>query len=105
METTITGRHIEITDAIRDYATEKVAKLPRYYDRVQAIEVIADRSDSHNSLIEIIVGVAHADPFVVKSVGNDLYACIDDAVDKLERQLTDHKKKTRNRKHNVQRPG
>ena len=38
-------------------------------------------------------------PFVAKQQGEDLYACIDDVTDKLERQLTDHKERLRNRKH------
>ena len=99
MQITITGRHIEVTDAMREYASEKVAKLPRYFDRIQSIAVIADKHDSHAYEVEIIVTVEHADPFIGTQAHNDLYACIDDAVDKLERQLTDHKEKLRNRKH------
>ena len=40
MEIVVTGRHMDITPAIREYATEKVSKLPRYFDRIQSIEVI-----------------------------------------------------------------
>jgi len=105
MEMTITGRHLDVTDAIREYAQGKVAKLPRYYDRVTAIELIADRTDHNQHFeVELIVKVERADPFVGKVVGQDLYACIDEAVDKLERQLTDHKEKRRNRKHQPPRP-
>ena len=101
MEITITGRHMDITPAIREYASEKVSKLPRYYDRVQSIEVIAQKTDRHQE-IEIIVHVDRSDPFVCKTTGSDLYACIDEAVEKLERRLTDHKDRLRNRKHNVE---
>ncbi|HEX7009600.1 MAG TPA: ribosome-associated translation inhibitor RaiA [Phycisphaeraceae bacterium] len=99
MEITVSGKHIEITDAIRQYAMEKAAKLPRYFDRVQAIHVLADRSDSHGYLVEILVHVEHRDPFIARSHNEDLYACIDEVMDKMERQLTDHKEKLRNRKH------
>ena len=100
MDINVTGRHLEITPAIRDYAQQKAGKLPRYYDRIQGIEVVTDRGDHHNKYeVEIIVQVDRTDPFVVKTTGEDLYACIDDSVDKLERQLTDHKEKLRNRKH------
>lgn len=101
MEITVSGKHIEITPSIRQYAEEKVAKLPRYYDRVQEIDVIVDKGDNRQQEVEIIVKVEHADPFVVKVKGPDLYACIDDAVNKAERQLSEHKDKVRNRKHNV----
>lgn len=100
MEITISGRHhLEITPAIKQYATEKVGKLPRYYDRVQKIDVVAGRKDSHSHEVEIIVTVEHADPFVARDSGSDLYACIDGVTDKMERQLTDHKNKVRDHKH------
>ena len=101
MEINVIGRHLEITPAIREYAQQKMAKLPRYYDRIQSVEVVADRADHHDEhyAVEIIVQVDRTDPFVAKVAGRDLYACIDASVDKLERQLTDHKEKLRNRKH------
>ncbi len=101
MEIIVTGRHLDITPAIKQYATDKVSKLPRYFDRIQLIEVIVHNTDRHLEL-EIIVHVDKSDPFVCKTTGEDLYACIDESVDKLERRLSDHKAKLRNRKHNVQ---
>ena len=100
MEINVIGRHIEITPSIREYAQNKAGKLPRYYDRIQSIEIVADRADHHNKYeVEIIVQVERTDPFVARVAGEDFYACIDESVDKLERQLTDHKQKLRNRKH------
>lgn len=98
MEIIVTGRHMDITPAIRDYASDKVAKLPRYFDRIQSIEVVAHKNDRQHEM-EIIVHVDRSDPFLCKTAGPDLYACIDEAVNKLERQLTDYKDKLRNRKH------
>jgi putative sigma-54 modulation protein len=82
---TISGRHMDVTEALKNYAEAKVGKLSKYYDRIQEIEVIVNAE--HNALF-----VAHHD-------SGDAYACIDGCVDKLERQLTDHKEKLRNRKH------
>ena len=98
MEITVTGRHIEITPAIRQYATEKVSKLPRYFDRIQSISTVADKKDNHTLEVEIIVQADGHDRFIAKTSGPDLYACIDLAVDKLERQLTDHKERVKSRK-------
>ncbi len=100
MQITVTGRHLEITDAIRQYAEGKVNKLPRYFNRVLAIDVVAAKAEAHAVDVEIKVSVAGHDPFVSKVHGPDLYACIDEAVDKLERQLTDHKEKLRQHKGN-----
>ena len=99
MEISISGRQIEITDPIRDYTEKRVGKLSRYYDRVRSIEVVADKSDRHGFEVETIVHVDQHEPFVAKNQDDDLYACIDQVVEKLERQLTDHKEKLRNRKH------
>jgi putative sigma-54 modulation protein len=60
--------------------------------------VIADRRDNHTFEAEIIVDAEHHEDFVAKASGPDLYACVDSAVDKLERQLTDHKERLRQRK-------
>jgi ribosomal subunit interface protein len=49
--------------------------------------------------VEIIVSAEHVDRFVAKASGNDLYACIDEAAEKMERQLREHKEQVRNRKH------
>ncbi len=103
MEITVTGKHIDITPAIREYAESKAGKLPRYFDRVLSIEVLADKRDRQNYEIEMIVHAEHHEPFVAKGTHTDLYACIDGVADKLERQLTDFKEKLRNRKHTSQR--
>ena len=98
MEIKVTGRHLEITEAIREYAENKAGKLPRYFDRTKAAEIIAERIHDQFE-VEMIAHVDRADPFVAHARGQDLYACIDDLVSKMERQLTDHKDKLRNRKH------
>lgn len=98
MEVTVTGRHMDITPAIRAYAEEKASRLPRFFDRVQAVNVVTDKSDPDFE-VEIRVQADHHDPFIAKTRGADLYACIDTASDKIERQLADHKDKLRNRKH------
>ena len=100
MDIKVVGRHIEVTSATREYAESKAAKMPRYYDRVQTIEFLVGRPDQHRQYeVEIIATVDHTAPFVAKFTGGDLYACIDETVDKMERQLTDHKERLRNHKH------
>ncbi len=99
MQISITGRHCEITGQIRHYAEEKAGKLPRFYDRVQSVEVIVEREGDLFSVEMIAAAAGSQSTFVAKEVGPDILACIDLLVDKLERQLTKHKEKYRNRKH------
>jgi putative sigma-54 modulation protein len=96
---TITGKHVEITDAIRSHAEEKTAKLPKYYNSVNQVEVIIDGGDGGDAIVEIIARAEHSNVFIAKESGQDTYACIDLAVHKLERQLRRKKKKQRNNKH------
>lgn len=96
---TVTGRHLDITPAIRRYAEDKANKLTKYYDLIQEIEVILDGNSDKTKKVEMIVNAEHKSMFIGRQEGEDLYGCIDQVVHKLERQLTDHKERFRNRKH------
>jgi putative sigma-54 modulation protein len=89
---------MEVTEALKSYAEQKANKLLKYFDRIQEIEVIFD-AGKDATRVEMIVNVEHKNMFIAHHDEGDAYACIDGCVDKLERQLTDHKKKVRNRKH------
>jgi putative sigma-54 modulation protein len=95
----ITGKHIDITEALRKHAEEKTSKLPRYYNSINQVEVIIDNGQS-NIEVEIIARGEHSNIFVVKENGQDAYQCIDTAVHKLERQIRRKKTRERNNKHN-----
>lgn len=96
---TITGKHVEITDAIRTHAQEKTEKLPRYYNSINQVEVIIDGNDGSGPSVEVIARAEHSNIFIAKESGEDTYACIDMAVHKIERQLRRKKEKQRNNKH------
>ena len=95
----VSGKHLEITDAIRTYVEEKTAKLPRYYNSINQVEVIIDGSEGGNPSVEIIARAEHSNVFIAKEIGEDIYTCIAQAVRKLERQLRRKKEKQRNNKH------
>ena len=96
---TITGKHIEITEAIRKYAEQKTSKLPKYYDSINQIEVIIDGSGAGSISVEIIARAEHSKVFIVTETFKDAYKCIDAAVRKLQRQLKRKKGKERDNKH------
>jgi putative sigma-54 modulation protein len=96
---TISGRHLEITDAIRSYAEEKTSKLPRYYNSITSVEVVLEGNEGGNQSVEIIARGEHRNVFVAREIGDDIYSCIDIAMHKLERQLRRKKEKQRNNKH------
>ena len=96
---TITGKHIEVTKAIKAHAEQKTSKLPRYYSSINHIEVVIDGNDGGNISVQIIARAEHNNAFIVTETGDDAYKCIDIAVHKLERQLRRKKTKQRNNKH------
>jgi ribosomal subunit interface protein len=91
---------MEVSDALKTFAEQKAAKLTRFYDRIQGIEVIFDNARDAMR-VEIIASAEHRNRFIAHASNDDAYACIDTCIGKLERQLSDHKKKFRNRKHSI----
>jgi putative sigma-54 modulation protein len=96
---TITGKHIDVTEAVKSHAQKKTSKLTKYYDSINRIEVILDAGKNGNICVEIIASAEHNKIFIVKETGEDPCACIDVAVHKLERQLRRRKGKERDNKH------
>jgi len=102
----ISGKHTEVPESVKSYAEEKTEKLPKFYDVINQIEVIVDGKDGSkeagNIAVEIIARGERKKIFVVKEIGNDVYACIDLATHKLEQQLKKTKTKERDeKKHNA----
>src|ERR1700677_4452459 len=89
---------MEVTEPLRNYAEQKAAKLSKYYDRIQNVEVVFDAAKAAMR-VEMIVSAEHRNMFIAQHEDGDAYAGVDGCMDKLERQLSEHKKKLRNRKH------
>jgi putative sigma-54 modulation protein len=96
---TISGKHIDITQAIREHAEEKTSKLPKYYNSINQVEVIIDGNQGGSTSVEVIVRAEHSKVFVGTETGEDAYRCIDMAVHKIESQLRRVKSKERDDKH------
>lgn len=94
----IIGRHVQITEAMKKYAWDKLAKIERFHNHIMDVHVTMDINKIEHSVV-IIVKFDH---FKVKSqaVTTDMYASIDQAIDRLQRQfrrwkdkIQDHAKK------------
>ena len=91
MNLNITGHHIEVTPAIREYVREKISKVTRHFDQVIDVNVIL----SVEKLVqkaEVNLHVSGKAIFVQAEDAN-LYAAIDSLTDKLDRQVVKHKEK------------
>ncbi len=98
MQISVSGRHMHVSQDLQDYARSKASKLSQFFDKIQTVDVIVSK-EGLNYAVEIIVKPDHRESLVGRDSGSDIKACIDVIVDKLERQITKHKEKIRNRKH------
>lgn len=98
MQVTITGRHMGVSESLKNYCRKKSERLIRFFNRIQSIEVILD-SNNGQHFAEMIVHSERTQPFVAREQHEDAYAAVDLMLDKVERQIRRHKEKLRNRKH------
>ena len=97
MQLNISGHHVDITDALRSYVSEKLGKLERHYDNMTNVHVVLSVEKLQNRA-EATIHVAGGELFADADC-DDMYAAIDALVDKLDRQLIKHKEKVVNRHH------
>lgn len=96
MNITVKARHMDATDSIRDYVQGKAAKLERFLDSLQSMDVILDLEAEH-AVVEMIATAKKKTVFVAKTNHEDMYACIDQCLHKIQEQLRRHKDKIRDR--------
>jgi putative sigma-54 modulation protein len=91
MNISLTGHHVELTDAIRNFAHDKFEKLNRHFERITKINVVFS--------VAKLIQTAEATVFVpgetlhAKAEAEDVYAAIDEVIAKLDRQLLKYKDK------------
>ncbi|HCS65596.1 MAG TPA: ribosome-associated translation inhibitor RaiA [Cellvibrio sp.] len=93
MQINISGRHVEVTESIREYVTSKIERLTHHHDRITSTNVIVS-VDKLIQKAEATIHVSGKDVFA-EATNEDMYAAIDALVDKLDRQLIKHKEKMR----------
>ena len=96
MNLTISGHHLEVTPALRGYVSDKLDRITRHFEQVMDVRVLLsvdnlkekDRRQLAECNIKVKGGELHAE-----SAHEDLYAAVDELVDKLDRQLVRDKDK------------
>ncbi len=89
MKTTITGRHMEMTDALKAYIENALAKLEGHFDKVIEADVVLD-VEKHRHIAEVNL---HANGVRVhgREASSDMYASVDAVMEKLEKQVRRYK--------------
>ncbi len=96
MQLSLTGHHLDITDALRSYVQDKLERLERHFDHVTNVHVILS-PEKKQQKAEATVHISGADVFA-DATHDDMYAAIDALIDKLDRQVLKHKEKLQSRR-------
>lgn len=91
MNIIVTGRHLEVTPALRSYAKEKIKKVEKYFNNVtEAIITLSVEKYRHKAEVQLRVnGVL----IQAEEVTGEMYSSIDKVMDKIERQVKKFKEK------------
>ena len=96
MEITVTFRHMEVSESLRNYAEEKVSKINKYFDfPIEAHIVLGVEKFRHMADVTLSLNGTR-----IKGVEEteDMYSAIDQVMDKIEIQVKKHISKIRNRR-------
>ena len=91
MQVNVSGHHVEVTDALRDYVGAKLERVVRHFDNVtdvHCILTVEKLQQKAEATMHISRSTIHAE-----AVDGDMYAAIDLMTDRLDRQVKKHKEK------------
>jgi putative sigma-54 modulation protein len=91
MQINLTGHHVDLTQALRDYVNDKFERLERHFDNVIDVHVIltVEKLQQKAEATMLVSG----NNLFADATNQDMYAAIDALVDKLDRQVVKHKEK------------
>ena len=102
MNLTISGHHLEVSPALREYVRTKLDRVTRHFDQVVDINVLLTveklKEKERRQKAEVTLHVKGKDIFVEQS-NEDLYAAIDQLMDNLDRQVCRHKDRVQDHHH------
>ncbi len=102
MNLTISGHHLDVSPALREYVQTKLERVTRHFDQVVDITVLLSveklKEKERRQRAEVTLHAKGKDIFV-ETAHEDLYAAIDQLVDKLDRQVVKHKDKVQDHHH------
>jgi putative sigma-54 modulation protein len=91
MQIELTGDHVVITSALREYVESKFGRIERHFDNLIGVHVVLSVEKQRHKA-EATVQAGRATLFA-DAVEEDMYAAIDAMLDKIDRQVKKHKEK------------
>ncbi|SDI40759.1 putative sigma-54 modulation protein [Ferrimonas sediminum] len=91
MQINLTGHHVEITTALRDYVHTKFDKLERHFEHISNVHVVLN-VEKQQQTAEAKLHLSGREVYATHN-HSSMYAAIDGLIDKLDRQVLKHKEK------------
>jgi putative sigma-54 modulation protein len=102
MNISLTGRHLELTDAIKEHMNASIETLSKYNMDIISVNVVAStqtKKGKEHSVVEFVINLAHKNSIIIKQNDDDLYVAIDIAINRAQKAMrrmhdrdTDHHK-------------
>ena len=94
MQLNLSGHHLDITSSIRQHTSDKLTKIKHHFDNIMNVNMTLEvQKDLQKA--EATIHVSGADLFA-KAESNDMYASIDQLINKLDSQIIKYKEKLHN---------
>lgn len=98
MQFSVTFRHMEATDAIKEYAREKVERIKKYFPDPISAHVVFSTERGYQHAVDVMIQLHNGIAIAGREVTEDMYSSIDLVMAKIERQVRRYKEKIRNHK-------
>ncbi len=97
MNTSLVGRQIELTDAMKAHIENAIETLKKYNLDIISVRVVVSPDEKKGISVEFSINIAHKNTIVIKQTDKDMYASVDLAVERAKKvlrryhdKITDH---------------
>ena len=90
MNISLTGRHLELTDAIKAHMNTSIDTLSKYNMDIISVNIVASaqtKKGKEHSVVEFVINLAHKNSIIIKQSDGDLYAAIDIAISRAQKAM------------------
>lgn len=90
MNISLTGRHLELTDAIKEHLNTSIETLSKYNMDIISVNVVASaqtKKGKEHSVVEFVINLAHKNSIIIKQNDDDLYAAVDLAINRAQKAM------------------
>ena len=93
MEIQLTVKNGQLSESVQQTMKQKVAKLPRYFDRTTGVHILTSLKRNDAQTVELVVSAEETNDFFASGTGGNVITALDSVIGKIEQQLKKHKEK------------